>query len=99
VSRPLSGFLDGPVPVPTKEQAVAYIQIIAALAEAIRGLGSVPSGHLYAYVMGGMTFPQYSRAIEVLKGADLVKEEGHVLSWVGPLIPPVVEVKMSKGGA
>jgi hypothetical protein len=99
VSRPLSGLLDGAEAPPTKEEAVAYVQIIAALAEAIRGLGSVPSGHLYAYVMGGMSFPQYSRAIEVLKGADLVKEDGHVLTWVGPLIPPVVEVKMSKGGA
>ena len=85
MSRPLSEFLDGPAPVPAKEQAVAYIQIIAALAEAIRGLGSVPSGHLYAYVMGGMTFPQYSRAIEVLKGAGLVADEGHLLTWVGPL--------------
>ena len=85
MSRPLSEILDGPAPVPTKEQAVAYIQIIAALAEAIRGLGSVPSGHLYAYVMGGMTFPQYRRAIEVLKGAGLVKDEGHLLTWIGPL--------------
>ena len=65
-------------------QAGALVMATAALAEAIRDLGSVPSGHLYARVMGHMTAEQYAWAIDRLKGAGLVAEDNHVLRWVGP---------------
>jgi hypothetical protein len=56
----------------------------AAMAEAIRELGSVPSGHLYANVCGRMDQPTYERIIETLKRAGLVAEKNHLLTWVGP---------------
>ena len=68
----------------TTEQVTSAIQAIAALAEAIRALKTVPSGHLYAQVMGHMTIEFYERAVGVLKGAGLVAEANHQLTWVGP---------------
>ena len=42
--RPLSALLDPPEPRPTHEQLRAGIDALLALAEAVRALGSVPSG-------------------------------------------------------
>ena len=60
-------------------QAGALVMATAALAEAIRDLGSVPSGNLYARVMSHVSIEQYDWAIERLKGAGLVAEKAHEL--------------------
>lgn len=58
---------------------------IAALAEVIREVRAIPSGHLYAQCMGHMTIEVYEKAIGLLKRAELVAEDGaHMLTWVGP---------------
>lgn len=62
----------------------AALQIAVAVAEAIRDLGEVPNGHLYARLMGRMSLDAYNAIIGALKGAGLVKEESHVLTWIGP---------------
>lgn len=69
---------------PTKEQVTAGIRMAAAVGEAIRDLGSVPSGHLYARLMGHMSLDTYNGLIGILKKANLVEESNHVLTWVGP---------------
>ena len=84
MSRPLSQLLDGPEPKPTPEQLRAYLDALLALCEAIRALGSVPSGVLYAHVMGVMSIDAYASAVATMKGAGLVVEEAHVLRWTGP---------------
>jgi len=56
----------------------------AAVGEAIRDLGSVPSGHLYARLMGHMDLDTYNKLIGLLKQANLVEESNHLLTWVGP---------------
>lgn len=66
----------------TREQAA--LQIVMALGEAIQSLKSVPSGHLYAQVMGQVSLEAFNGAIGVLKRAGAVKEENHLLTWVGP---------------
>lgn len=66
----------------TDRARVASLSIVQAVAEAIRELGSVPSGHLYAQLMGKLTLDQYTQIIDVLKGAGLVTESGHLLTWV-----------------
>lgn len=69
----------------TKEQVVAAVQTVAALAEAIRELGEVPSGDLYANVMGHLSCESYQKAIDMLKRSGLVIETpAHLLRWVGP---------------
>lgn len=68
----------------TAEQVTAGIRIAAVVGEAIKDLGSVPSGHLYAHLMGHMDLDTYNKCIAVLKQAELVKEENNLLTWVGP---------------
>jgi hypothetical protein len=69
--------------MPTKEQLTAGLEIVAAVAEAIKGLGSVPSGHLYAHLMHVLTLDEYTSVISLLKRQNLVRESGFVLTWVG----------------
>jgi hypothetical protein len=66
------------------EQVKAYIAILAAVAETIRERGTVPSGTLYALLMGRMSFEAYSRMIQQLKNAGLIEEKAHLLRWTGP---------------
>lgn len=69
---------------PTVEQVTAGIRVAAAVGETIRELGSVPSGHLYAALMGRMDLDAYNKCIGLLKQANLVEESNHLLTWVGP---------------
>ncbi len=68
----------------TKQQLQSAFDKVAALAEAIHSLGRVPSGHLYAQVMGVMSLAEYESCIRALKGAKLVSESNHELTWIGP---------------
>lgn len=72
----------------TKDQIKAAFDTVRALADAIRALGSVPSGVLYAQCMPHMDLPTYQKAIGMLKGAGLVREDCHVLFWTGPKAEP-----------
>ena len=73
----------------TKEQAHAAVEIVRALADTIRELGTVPSGVLYSNVLGTLSLEQYQSVIRLLKNSGLVSETGHLLRWTGP--PPVNE--------
>ncbi len=68
----------------TANEVTAAIRVAAAVGDAIRELKSVPSGHLYARLMGHMSLDTYNGCIKILKQAELVKEENHLLTWVGP---------------
>ena len=70
----------------TSSSIDSLLKATFALSEAIRELGSVPSGHLYARVMGAMNLATYNSIIGTLKGAKLVSESNDVLIWVGPNI-------------
>lgn len=70
----------------TTQQIVSSIQATAAIAETIRMVGSIPSGHLYAQLLGRMSFEAYEAIIAMLKRAGLVAEENNVLRWVGPAL-------------
>ena len=65
-----------------KTDTESTLRIVSAIAEAIRDLGSVPSGHLYARVMGILSLDQYNQVIGILKKQGLVKESYHELTWV-----------------
>jgi hypothetical protein len=62
------------------------VQVIAAVAEAIRDLKEVPNGHLYARVMQYLTLDQYNQILGTLKSAGLIEEANHVLKWTGPAL-------------
>lgn len=70
------------------EAAAGTVRALAALAEAIRYLGSIPAGHLYAHTCGAWSLDTFQALLGVLKRSGLVSEDGfHVLTWTGPTIP------------
>ena len=58
------------------------IQIIKAVADAIKEVGRIPNGHLYAQLLGVMTLGQYQSIIGTLKGAGLIEEKNNELIWI-----------------
>jgi hypothetical protein len=70
---------------PSKQQIKSALAVLTAVAETIREVAEVPSGHLYAQLMGKVTAQGYASMIDRLKGAGLVREDGnHILTWTGP---------------
>jgi len=68
----------------TQEQKIkAAVEITKAIACAIKDLGSVPSGHLYARLMGHLSLENFQGAIGTLKRLGLVEEKNHLLTYVG----------------
>ena len=67
-----------------QERIAVIVGIIVAVAEAIRELGSVPSGHIYARLMGRMSLETYEGIINVLVRKGIVRRESsHLLVWTG----------------
>lgn len=70
-------------------EAIAAVRVAHAVAETIRELGQVPSGHLYARLMGVMEIHQYEQVIDLLVDARLVERTPfHLLRWIGPAANP-----------
>jgi hypothetical protein len=80
----------------TTPHVKAALGILTAVADAIRDLKEVPSGHLYANLMSKLSFAQYEQVIGVLKSTGLIKENAHLLTWVGPA--PACPVCHEAGG-
>lgn len=60
---------------------------VQAVSEAIRTLGEVPSGELYAQLCGQLDMNAYMSIIALLKRTGLVVERAHMLKWAGPVLP------------
>jgi len=56
-------------------------EMLIAFAQAIRDLGQVPSGHLYAQVCGILSLDEYQAFINALKNAGCIIEVNHLLIW------------------
>ncbi len=66
------------------QKARAALAIVQAIADTIREVGRIPSGHLYAQVMAHVSFNDYSGTIRLLSDAGLVRETAaHELVWIG----------------
>jgi hypothetical protein len=64
-------------------QERAAIETVLAVGSAIKELGSVPNGHLYAHLMGKMSLETYNKIIVLLVKTGAVKNEGNLLTWIG----------------
>lgn len=72
------------MPQTTSTQRAAAFQILAAVTEAIRELGQVPSGELYARVSPTLDFEAYERIIQTIQNTGLITVKGHLITWTGP---------------
>jgi hypothetical protein len=69
----------------TTSETLAAVRVAHAIAESIREVGEIPSGHLYARLMGIMDLRQYEQFIDILIDARLVERKpSHLLRWIGP---------------
>lgn len=66
-----------------KRQLVAYIETCRIIGQMIKAKGSVPSGVLYADVMGSLSLENYQCVISALETAKVIKVEAHLLTWIG----------------
>jgi hypothetical protein len=62
---------------------LSLLATATVLLDAIKELGSVPNGYLYANVSAYMNLREYDRIIAALKDNGLIKEENHVLTYIG----------------
>lgn len=69
---------------PTEEQIQAVLDLMVTMTELIRVKGEIPSGELYALVMGELNLRTYELILSKIKGSGLVIEKNHLLVWVGP---------------
>lgn len=67
----------------TPAELKATILIVKAVADAIKELGEVPSGHLYARLQGTLSLNTYNRVIDFLKKAKLITVQNHLITWKG----------------
>jgi hypothetical protein len=75
-------------PSDLKGSVKAAVNVIVAVADCIRELRTVPSGHLYARLMGHLSIDDYQSVIATLIRAGLVHEHpSHLLEWIGPSGP------------
>jgi hypothetical protein len=67
-----------------KEDLEAFLAIKEAVYEAIEASGEsgIPSGHLYAMLMGHMSLTTYNGLVTLLKESGKVTEAHHVLRAV-----------------
>lgn len=65
----------------TAESIASHARVMAEVGRAIKDLGRVPSGILYAQLAPVMDYITYQSLIEALKKTGLVREENHVLIW------------------
>lgn len=76
----------------TASRHLAVIRIFTALAEAIKELKSVPSGHLYAHLMGKVDLHTYNSIIGKLQSIGLVTMgTTQVITWIGKPKPYMAE--------
>lgn len=68
----------------SKSDTIAALKQVQIVAECIRAAKVIPSGHLYAQLMGyGVGLNTYEKIINVLVKAELVAKTNHVLAWTG----------------
>lgn len=67
----------------TRDEIRMATEIVFLIRDAIRDVGSIPSGHLYAQLMPYMSLGLYMQIIKLLKDSGVIREENHLLIYVG----------------
>lgn len=69
--------------IPEADAIKLVNEVVDLVAEAIKELGEVPSGHLYAALSGNLTLNVYQGIIARLVKRGDVKISNHLLTWIG----------------
>ena len=68
-----------------EEQKIkAAVEIMKAVASAVKELGSIPSGHLYAQLIGKMSLDSYEKMTGALERMGVIRIDGnHLITYTG----------------
>ena len=68
----------------TREKAAAILGVLCAIVEVVKAAGDngVPSGHIYAMCMGGMSLEVYQELMALLVESGRVRRSGWVYYYV-----------------
>lgn len=66
----------------TSEQIQSAITAVSEIGKVIREVKRIPSGHLYAQLMGVLSLEKYEMIIGLLKKTGLVTEQNNELIWI-----------------
>jgi len=64
-----------------KEQAMKLVEVMGAVASVIKEVGSIPSGHLYAQLMGKMSFETYQDMIETMERLNVISVKNNLITY------------------
>lgn len=53
------------------------------IGQTIEAMKEIPAGELYAFICGGISLEEYLEVLEVLKVLGAIKEQNHLLTWIG----------------
>ena len=65
-----------------QQQINTAIEAVASIGRIIRDAKRIPSGHLYAQLMGVLSLDKYESIIAILVKGNLIKIESHELIWI-----------------
>ena len=72
-------------PQHTPTQLRAGLALTLAVCESIREAREIPSGTLYASLMGKVDFEGYQKLLRILTGAGIIEViPSHLIRWTGP---------------
>ena len=67
-----------------EQKMKAAVEIMKAVASAVKDLGSIPSGHLYAQLMGKMSLDSYEKMTGALERMGIIRIDGnHLITYTG----------------
>jgi hypothetical protein len=66
----------------TSEQIQSAITAVSEIGKVIRDVKRIPSGHLYAQLMGVLSLEKFEIIIGLLKKTGLVTEQNNELIWI-----------------
>lgn len=66
-----------------RKEVEAAKEIVRTIRDAIKELGRVPSGTLYATVCGHLSLTSYQYVLSIIQAAGLIKIENHEIIWIG----------------
>jgi len=67
-----------------EQKMKAAVEVMKAVASVVKELGSIPSGHLYAQLMGKMSFNSYEKMTGALERMGVIRIDGdHLITYIG----------------
>lgn len=71
--------------MPMSTEKARVLAIVQVVGETIKEFGpnGVPLGHLYANLMGIMSYHTFEAMIEAMVSCKVIKVSNHVATWIG----------------